>query len=393
MPESPDSPGALAVPNPLEQLDLPALRTRTSVKWREYQADVLPAWVAEMDVVPPHQVVDAVCAAMAAGDTGYPHGTAAAEAMAGFAHERWGWEVDVATVRPVPDVMVGAAQVLRLLLRPGDVVVISPPVYPPFTAFSRDAGFEVEHAPLGADGRLDLAALDAAFARARTGGRRAAYLLCNPHNPTGTAPTREELVALGSVARAHGVRVVSDEIHGPITRPGTATVPAVTVLPDAIALVSASKSFNLAGLKAAFAVPGPEAVADLDRLPETVADGVSHLALIAQEAAYRRGGPWLDALRAGIERNKQAFAADLAARVPGARWQPTEATYFAWVDLGGTGLGDDPARALLERGRLAVNPGATFDAASPTHVRVNLATHPEVLRSIVDRMAATVAGA
>ena len=339
------------VPNPLDALDLATLRTRTSVKWREYPPDVLPAWVAEMDVTPPQQVIEAVTAALVAGDTGYPHGTATAEAFAGFAADRWGWTVDVPAVRPVPDVMVGATEVLRLHLRAGDTVVISPPVYPPFTAFSRAAGFLVEPAHLGPDGRLDLVALDAAFTRARSGGRRAAYLLCNPHNPTGTAPTREELTALGDLARTHGVRIVSDEIHGPLTRPGTGYVPAATVIPDAIALVSASKAFNLAGLKAALAVPGPDAVDDLAHLPETVGDGLSHLALVAQTAALRHGGPWLDALRDGIQRNKRAFAADLADRVPGARWQPTEATYFAWVDLRDAGLGDDPARTLLHRGR------------------------------------------
>ncbi|WP_448630700.1 MalY/PatB family protein [Cellulomonas soli] len=364
------------------------MRTRTSVKWRQFPPDVLPAWVAEMDVMPPHEVVEAVTAAMVAGDTGYPHGTATAEAFAVFAAERWGWAVDVPAVHAVPDVMIGATEVLRLHLRAGDTVVISPPVYPPFTEFSRAAGFEVEAAHLGPDGRLDPDTLDAAFARARTGGRRAAYLLCNPHNPTGAAPTRAELATLGDLARAHGVRVVSDEIHGPITRPGTAYVPAATVIPDAIALVSASKAFHLAGLKAALAVPGPDAVDDLARLPETVNNGVSHVALVAQTAALRHGGPWLDALRVGIERNKQSFAADLGARVPGVRWDPTEATYFAWVDLRDAGLGDDPAETLLHRGRLAVNPGRTFDPASPTHVRVNLATNRDVLRQVVDRIAA-----
>jgi len=410
--------------SPLEAVPLDDLRRRTSVKWRAYPQQVLPLFVAEMDVVPPDCVVRAVSDAMASGDTGYDHGTHLAEAFAAFADARWGWQVDPARTRTVPDVMGGIVEALRLVTEPGDAVVITPPVYPPFVSFVEHAGRRVETAPLGEDHRLDLDALDEAFARARTGGRRAAFLLCNPHNPTGTAPTLAELEVVGSLADRHGVRVVSDEIHAPVTVPldgGPAAAStsvftsAVTVIPDAIALVSAAKAFHLAGVNAALAVPGPGAVADLRAMPEIVGHGVSHLGALAHAAAFRDGSGWLDAVLEGLARNAHLLAGLLAERLPAARYTPGEATYFAWVDLralpsvrasagavadGAARVGTtgdvtaggrtDPAWQLLKRGDLAVNSGPTFGQGGAGHVRLNLATSPDVLREAVDRMVAVL---
>lgn len=370
------------------------LRRRTSLKWHTYDADVLPAFVAEMDVRPLEAVVEAVQRAMTLGDTGYeaeptsPQGTAYAEAFADFAARRQGWDVPVERTRLVPDVMLGAVEVLRLVTRPGDGVVISPPVYPPFRAFVEHADRRVVTAPLTPAGRLDLDALDRAFAGAR------AYLLCHPHNPTGTLHTADELHALGELAAHHGVRVVADEIHAPLVVGDEPFVPTTTVIPDAIALHSASKAFHLAGLKAAIAVPGP-AARDLDRMPEIVRHGVSHVASIAHQAAYRAGDAWLDDVRATIRAHGDRTAAVLAERLPEARWDRPAATYFAWLDLRGTPAvatsGADPARLLLARGRLAVNSGPTFGTPGDGFVRLNLATSPRILDDALDRLVTTLA--
>ena len=371
------------------------LRRRTSLKWRTYAPEVLPAFVAEMDVRPPDAVVTAVGAAMAAGDTGYeaepsgPSGPVYAEAFAGCARRQQGWEVDPATTRLVPDVMLGAVEVLRLLTEPGDGVVINPPVYPPFREFVAHAGRRVVTAPLTPAGRLDLDALDRAFTDAR------AYLLCHPHNPTGTLHTAEELAAVGELAARHGVRVVADEIHAPLVVGDEPFVPTTTVVTDAIALHSASKAFNLAGLKAAVAVPGPDAVDDLARLPEIVGHGVSHLASIAHQAAYREGDAWLADVRSTIATNGDLLAEALAAHLPEARWTRPAATYFAWLDVRDTpavrATGADPARLLLQRGALAVNPGPTFGDNGAGYVRLNLGTSPQVLADALDRLTTTLA--
>ncbi|AEG45579.1 MalY/PatB family protein [Isoptericola variabilis] len=397
--------------SPLDQLTLDELRRRTSVKWRAYPPDVLPMFVAEMDVPQAPFVIDAVTRALVDGDTGYDVGTTYAEALAPFAERRWGWVPDVGTSRTLPDVMVAIVEVLRVLTAPGDAVVVTPPVYPPFYAYARTEGRQVVEAPLR-DGRLDLDVLEAAFAEA-TGaaahgsgpgsGRRAVLLLCNPHNPTGTAHTRAELEAVLALADRYGVRVVADEVHAPFTfervPDGGTSAPFVPLLSvpgseRAIAVHSASKAFNLAGLRAAVAVAGPGAADDLRRIPEVAGHAVNHVAVLAHAAAYREGDAWLDALLAGVARNRAVATRLLAEQAPAVRVQPAEATYLAWLDLrDAVPDGEDPHRLLLRRGKVALADGRTFGTGGAGWMRLNLATTPEILADGVGRVAAALAEA
>ncbi len=378
-------------PNPLHALTLDELRRRTSMKWRTHPADVLPLWVAEMDVPLAGSVVRAVTGAMELGDTGYPAGTAYVEALAAFAGKRWGWD-DLAAERTalVPDVMLGVVEMLKLVTGPGDPVIVNPPVYPPFYAFVAHLDRRVVEAPLGPGLRIDLGVLEEAFRRAVAGGGRAAYLLCNPHNPTGTVHTAEELAAVAALAERHGVRVVADEIHAPVvTAPDARFVPYLSV-PGAergLALMSASKGWNLAGLKAALALAGPGAAADLARMPEEVGHGASHVGVLAHTAALRDGTAWLDAVLAGLDENRRLLTGLLAEHVPGVVHRPGEATYLAWLDCRALGLGDDPAQVFLDEGRVALSSGVPFGSGGAGHVRLNLATSPEVLTEAVRRMA------
>lgn len=381
-------------PNPLNRLTLDQLRIRTSMKWRTYPDDVLPLWVAEMDVPLAEPVVRAVTDAIALGDTGYPAGTAYAEALAGFARERWGWDgLTVERTAIVPDVMLGVVEMLKLVSGPGDAVVVNCPVYPPFYPFVEHMDRRVVEAPLGVDLRLDLDALEDAFRRAVAGGRRAAYLLCSPHNPTGTVHTADELAAVAALAGRHGVRVVADEIHAPLVAPGTVFTPYLSVpgAESGLSLMSASKGWNLAGLKAALAIAGPAAAGDLARLPEEVGHGPSHIGVIAHTAALRDGGDWLDALLGGLDDNRALLAGLLARDLPGVRYRPGPATFLAWLDCRALGLGDDPAAVFLDRGRVALNSGLPFGTGGAGHVRLNLGTSPEVLAEAVQRMAAALA--
>ncbi len=398
-----------APPNPLRQLTLAQLGTRTSAKWRVHPPDVLPLWVAEMDTPLAEPVALALTGAIEAGDTGYAFGTGYAQALAGFAAQRWGWDgLDVGRTAIVPDVMLGIVEVLRLLTGPGDVVVVNPPVYPPFFSFVEHSGRRLLAAPLGGDGRLDLAALASAFAQARATGRPAVYLLCSPHNPTGTVHTATELAAVASLAGTHGVRVVVDEIHAPLVLPGATFTPYLSV-PGAgagFSLMSASKAWNLAGLKSALLVAGPDAGADLARLPEEVSHGPSHLGVIAHTAALRDGGDWLDALLAGLAANRALLADLLAEYLPQIRYRPPQATFLAWLDCralavpdapvppelrGQVLVGGGPAQLFLDRGRVALSAGPAFGARGTGHVRLNFATSPEILTEAVQRMAAALA--
>ncbi|SHH55500.1 MalY/PatB family protein [Streptomyces sp. 3214.6] len=380
-------------PNPLHALTLDRLRCRTSMKWRTHPADVLPLWVAEMDVPLAEPVVRAVTEALAHGDTGYPAGTAYAEALAGFAAKRWGWDgLAVERTAIVPDVMLGVVEMLKLVTGPGDPVVVNPPVYPPFFQFVEHMDRRIAEAPLDDDGRLDLDVLEEAYRRAVAGGGRAAHLLCSPHNPTGTVHTARELSAVAELAGRYGVRVVADEIHAPLTAPGVDFVPylAVPGAESGLSLMSASKGWNLAGLKAALAVAGPEAAADLALLPEEVGHGPSHVGVLAHTAALREGTDWLDALLAGLDENRRLLAALLAEHLPGVVHRPGEGTYLAWLDCRALGLGDDPASVFLERGRVALSSGPDFGTGGAGHVRLNLATSPEILTEGVRRMARAV---
>ncbi|WP_328477019.1 aminotransferase class I/II-fold pyridoxal phosphate-dependent enzyme [Streptomyces sp. NBC_00377] len=379
--------------NPLQALTLDRLRRRTSMKWRTYPADVLPLWVAEMDVSLAEPVVRAVTQALALGDTGYPAGTAYAEALALFASKRWGWDgLAVERTAIVPDVMLGVVEMLKLVTGPGDAVIVNPPVYPPFFLFVEHMDRRITEAPLGADGRLDLAVLEEAYRRAADGGGRPAHLLCSPHNPTGTVHTAEELAAVAALAGRYGVRVVADEIHAPLTGPGAAFVPYLSVpgAENGLSLMSASKGWNLAGLKAALAVAGPGAAADLALLPEEVSHGPSHVGVLAHTAALREGTGWLDALLAGLDDNRRLLCGLLAEHLPGVGHRPGEATYLAWLDCRALGLGDDPAAVFLERGRVALSPGLDFGTGGAGHVRLNLATSAEILTEGVRRMAAAL---
>lgn len=399
--------------DPLVRLSLEQLRQRTSMKWRTHPADVLPLWVAEMDVPLAPAVADALHRAVDLGDTGYPYGTAYAEALAGFAAERWKWDgLRVENTAIVPDVMLGIVEILRLVTGPGDAVVVCSPVYPPFYAFLAHDGRDVVEAPLGPDLRVDLAALEDAFTRARRHGRRAAFLMSNPHNPTGVVHTRAELEAIAALARRHGVRVVSDEIHAPLVLPGAVFTPFLDVpgSENGFALTSASKAWNLAGLKAAVAVAGTEAADDLRRMPEEVGHGPSHLGVLAHTAAFRDGTDWLDELLLGLDANRSLLGRLIDEHLPGVGYVPPQGTYLAWLDCTGLALHDDgpadgpadgpgivsdlagPARMFLDEARVALSSGHVFGTGGAGHVRLNFATSPVILRQALARMGRALAG-
>lgn len=388
--------------NPFEELTLEQLRLRTSAKWREHADDVLPLWVAEMDVNLAPTVADALRRAVDIGDTGYPCGTAFAEAVGEFASQRWQWhDLQVGRTAIVPDVMLGVVETLRLVTDRGDGVVVNPPVYAPYYAFVSHDGRRVVEAPLDVNGRIDLGALEEAFARAGAHGGKVAYLLCNPHNPTGSVHTFEELSGVADLARRFGVRVVSDEIHAPVILSGSRFVPYLTVpgAEDALVLTSASKAWNLSGLKAALAIAGPEAAADLRRMPEEVSHGPSHFGVIAHTEAFRTGGDWLDTLLSGLDTNRALLGELIAEHLPEVKYQWPQGTYLAWLDCRELGFDEEaadglavvadlagPARWFLDHARVALSSGHVFGTGGAGHVRLNFATSKAILTEAVSRM-------
>jgi cystathionine beta-lyase len=378
---------------PFEVLTERQLRARGSLKWQHYGPEVLPLWVAEMDVVPPPEVVEALSVAVRRGDTGYPRTTPDyAEAFAGFAQRLWGWAPDPGLAVTCADVMTGIRVIVEAVVPPGGPVLIPSPVYPPFASFTAELGRRVVPAALTAQGRLDVAGIREALAhQSAPGASPAAILLCNPHNPTGVAHSATELAGLAEVAADAGATVISDEVHGPLTAPGTAFTPWHTVADSGFVVTSAAKAYNLAGLKAALVLAAPSERRRLLALPESVRYGASHLGLIGHAAGYRSDPAWLDAVNANIAANHALLVDLVADRLPGVAHQRPEATYLAWLDLRSTGLGDNPADALLRRGRVALNPGPTFGPGGEGRVRVNVACPAAVLTEAVDRIASVVA--
>lgn len=372
--------------NTIFNLDLAELRTRRSMKWSQYGPEVLPLWVAEMDCRPAPAVAEILTDAIQRGDTGYPTGTPYEHAMARYAAQHWDWEFDPARQAIiVPDVMQGIVAVLDLLGTRGAPVVINPPVYPQFFKYLGWGTRPIIEVPLTEEGRIDLADLAAAFA-GESGAKPEAYLLCNPHNPTATAHTREELTAVVELANQHGVRIISDEIHAPLVSAPARFVPLLSIdgVRDAVSIISASKAWNLAGLKAALAIGTPDIADRLQRMPDEVTHSASYLGIMSHIAALEHGQPWLEQALSEIEANRQLLSDLLAEQLPGVRYRPGPATYLGWLDCRGLGL-DNPFQAFLDAG-VAFNKGTTFGAVGEGHVRINLATSPEILTEAVRRM-------
>ncbi len=377
--------------DPFDDLSLELLRTRRSAKWTKYPADVLPAWVAEMDFPLALPIREVLQTAIARDDAGYAHAGRLPEAFAEFAAARFGWTVEPGRVRLVADVMSAVAELLRALTGPGEGVVVNPPVYPPFFGVTREVGRTVVEVPLAADSSLDLDALEQAFA---AGAR--AYLLCHPHNPTGRPCTRGELDAVAVLAARHGVTVVSDEVHAPMTLPGATHVPYLAIGSEAaehgIAITSASKAWNIAGLKCAVIVSGSERSERRlsEVLPSHLPYHAGHLGVLATIAAFEHGGEWLDALVDHLDRNRRLLAGLLAEKLPEVGYLPPQAGYLAWLDCRALALGDDPSEVFLERGRVALSPGPSFGAGGAGYARLNIGTSSALLEEAVDRMAAAL---
>ena len=399
---------------------LETLRTRTSEKWTAYSPDVLPLFVAEMDYPLAGPIADALVAAVRRSDTGYA-GTAPsplAPAFAAFASDRWGWQVDADQVSTTTDVSVVIVESLRRMIEPGDGVIVMPPIYPPFFDLPVEAGGRVVEVPLiapdaaGRDARdagdaagrgardarnggdtaawtMDLDGID----RALASGQARAVLLCNPHNPLGLVHTAEQLATLAEIVDRHGAVVVSDEIHAPLTHSDAVFTPYLTVSDaasdHAIAAHSASKAWNLAGLKCAMFVTAGDRMARLVAgLPEEVRFRTSLIGRIANAVAFSDGRGWLDAALGSIQDNRRLLTRLLAEHIPGAEYREPAASYLAWIDLRALGWGDDPAAVALDRAHVALSNGPAFGTEGRGFVRLNFACSPEVLTEAITRIAA-----
>ncbi len=367
------------------------LRSRSGVKWTKEADDVIGAFIAEMDFGTAPLVTEAMHDAVDRGYLNYLSDVLdrdLSEALAAWYRRTTGWSPDPLAIHSTGDVVRGLEAVARHYSPEGSALILPTPAYMPFFDIPAEIGRELILVPtLEEDGhhRLDLDAIVRAF-----GAGGGLLLLTNPWNPVGRVLTEPELVALSEAVDSVGGRVFVDEIHAPLVFPGHRHVPYASVSTAAAAhsvtAISASKAWNLPGLKCANLVfSNPDDAARWDEVGLMLKHGASTLGVVANAAAYRDESDWLASVIDQLIRNRELLGTTLAERCPEIGHRSPEGTYLAWLDCRRLDLGDDPAGFFLDAARVALTDGARCGA--PGFVRLNLATTTELLTELLDRMA------
>lgn len=376
----------------VSDLEDATLRRRRTLKWTTHDDTVLPLWVAEMDFPTAPPILHALRDTVGEETLGYPpreERSGLREATAEWIERTFGWSVDPHRVHTLPDVVRGIHLALDTYSQPGSTVVVPVPAYHPFFEVVRTIGRSRVDVPMAWDGARHVLDFDAIDEALRPGGRT--LILCNPHNPLGRALTRVELVQLSRIVERHGARVVSDEIHAPLTHPGYPHVPYASVSREAadhtITLMSASKGWNLAGLNCAQVILSNDA--DEERWQEVSAlytHGASTMGIRATIAAYRDGGPWLESVRTRLAENQRTLGDLLQQHLPEVGHRRAEATYFGWLDCRALALDEPPAEFFLRHAGVALSDGERFGTDFRDFVRLNFAASHSVLERAVKSM-------
>lgn len=379
-------------------VDVPSprrLRGGHGAKWTAVPEDVLPAWVADMDLGVPEAVTTALRQTLDRQDLGYPYWPEGDPVVAAFSdrmRSQYGWTPQPGRTRVFSDLIQILQIVIEYTTSPGDTIAIQVPSYPPFLAAIERANRRVLPLPVtdGADGwTFDIEQYGAVI-RARA---PRLIVLVNPHNPTGRVWTRSELAALGALAAENEIPVLADEIHADLTYPPHRHIPFASLGAEVkrltITATSATKAFNLAGTRCAVAHLGHQpTAAALDRAPLDYFGTPSVLSRIATVAAWEHGDGWRRQTLSLLERNRRRVRL-WADSHPELRYHEPEATYLSWLGFGRTPLAGDPAAQILERGRVQLSAGADFsqhtDVDTAGFARLNFATTPAVLEEILAR--------
>jgi cystathionine beta-lyase len=371
-------------------LPLHELRKRKSVKWRQFPSDVLPLPVAEMDFPIAEPIKSALHDMVDRSDTGYlgpfPE---MFEAFAHFSQLRWKWSVDVSHMRIATDVGVGTVEVLRTLIGRGEKVMLNSPVYDNMWRWVAEVEATLVDVPLtneNGEYSLDLNNIEREY---RDGVK--VHILCHPHNPVGAIFTSDLLSQLASLAKRYGVHIISDEIHGPLVFERRDFTPFLAVSDDAkdvgVTVTSASKGFNLAGLKCAVIVTSSAAIREkINSMPISVAFRASLFGAVAATAAFRDSDSWLDGVVSTLNQNRELIRNLIDTKIPAIKYRAPDFGYLAWLDLSALQLGDDPAKTILERGKLALNGGHMYGPRNAQYVRMNFGTSPEIITEAFDRI-------
>jgi cysteine-S-conjugate beta-lyase len=390
-------PGAAVAAVNFEDLDIAWLRRKEGVKWRRAGHDVLPAWIADMDFPVAEPVSEAIDGTVRRGDLGYPAWSnwmglsPLAEPFAQRMTELYQWQPRPDWVRNFSDLIQAIQVVLYLTTQPGEAIAVHTPSYPPILKSITMMGRRVIASPVnrsGDDWSFDPSRLEQDVARA---GCRT-LIVVNPHNPTGHVFTPAELQALADIAARNDMLVVTDEIFAELTYPPHRHIPLACLGPDiasrTVTLTSATKAFNMAGLRCAVAHVGSARLREaLDACPPDLFGVVDVLGVAATKAVWENGGAWLAALMDHLRANRDLIAGTLAARAPVIGYRPPQATYLAWLDCRRLETGEDPAAFFKAKAKVDLSSGESYGPGGARFARLNFATSAAILDEILTRMA------
>ena len=377
----------------LENLSREALRDRKSEKWNSYPADILPAWVAEMDFPLAPPIRDYLDQAIESNDIGYPihpSTTGLREVFAERMSAQFDWSIEPREVEILSEVVQGMYLGLHSFAEKDDGILVQTPIYPPFLHSVEESDMRLVENQLQQSEEGWVIDFDALEQLADPSLR--VFLLCNPHNPSGRAYTRKELERLADFALRNDLVVIADEIHADLLFDGRTHIPFASLSPEVAArtvtLSSASKAFNIPGLRCAVAHFGDSSLRRRfnTSLPRHLRGGLGILGIYASIVAWRECSPWLDEVRAHLESNRDYLLQELATRMPEIRCHKPDATYLAWLDCSELALEDPPAEFFIRKGKVALSEGVNFGADFKNFARVNFATSREILQEVIDRM-------
>ncbi|HEY2593863.1 MAG TPA: PatB family C-S lyase, partial [Chloroflexota bacterium] len=373
------------------------LRSRPGIKWHRYADDVLPAWIAEMDYGVAEPIERALRRLADEACYGYepPGGPAKlADAFADHMQECFGWQAGPEHVVPVADLVQALFTLVNVFSERGQGVVLQTPIYPPFLNAVRESGRRlVEHRLLDDGSRfvVDTASLPGVF-----GADVPLMLLCNPHNPTGRMLERGELEAIAAAAIERDAVIVSDEVHADLAYPGRRHIPLASLGPDiaerTVTLTSATKAYNIPGLRCGLMAFGSAALRDRFRaaIPDRMLGTVNRFGIEATVCAWRECTPWLAGVMEQLRTNRECVRGFFESELTDVGMYAPEATYLTWLDCSRLALPGGAQAFFLERARVALNDGADFGPPGQGHVRLNFATTRAILDEILGRMAGAV---
>ena len=364
-----------------------------------YNADILPWWVADMDFQAPACVRETLNKAVEHGIFGYPvTGQGYYDAIIRWFDTHFGWGIRQEWLIQTPGVVFALAAAVRASTDPGDAVLVQPPVYYPFYNVIRQNERKIVESPLVyADGKytIDFEDVEAKIVENDV----KLFILCSPHNPVCRVWTREELARLGAICKAHGVTVISDEIHCDFTFPGHPHTPFVMACPEmadsTIICTAPSKSFNLAGLQTSnIFIPGEALRAAFNREMDIVSyHGVNCLGAVACQAAYEGAAEWLEACKSYMRGNLDYVRSFLAENLPQIKLVEPEGTYFAWLDCSGLGLSKEELDDLvINKANLWLDSGAIFGECAAQFQRVVLACPRATVEQALENLKKAILG-